>query len=195
MTVLCKVLTNPHCKMQILRLRCCNLSSKACEKLASCVPGNQILRELHLDHNDIGEVGLTRLCQALRHPNCKLQVLSLYNCNLTTSGCLNLASVLCTNQTLKELALGHNEDLGVAGVQFLCQGLLCPSSKIHTLRLDFCGLTEACWEDLCVALKINQALCHLDLSDNEALKMYLKADKWRKLRELKQHNHRTQIQL
>lgn len=59
---------------------------------------------------------------------------SLYNCNLTTSGCLNLASVLCTNQTLKELALGHNEDLGVAGVQFLCQGLLCPSSKIHTLR-------------------------------------------------------------
>ncbi|XP_054825994.1 NACHT, LRR and PYD domains-containing protein 6 [Eublepharis macularius] len=192
-TKLCQALIHPNCKLQILRLRCCNLRSKSCEKIASVVPLNQSLRELHLDHNDIGDAGVAKLCQMLVHPECKLQVLSLNSCSITAVCCADLASVLCSNQTLAELSLAQNDRMGEAGVQLLCESLLHPNCKLETLRLDSCELTEASWEYLCAALRTNQSLRELDLYNNEDLKRYVKAEKYSRIKEVKQQNHRIQI--
>nr|XP_056707961.1 NACHT, LRR and PYD domains-containing protein 6 [Euleptes europaea] len=187
-TKLCQTLIQPTCRLQILR-------SKSCEKLASIIPLNQHLRELHLDHNDIGDVGVAKLCQMLMHPECKLQVLSLDSCGISAVCCADLASVLCTNQTLAELSLGQNDRIGAAGVQLLCEGLLHPNCKVAALRLDSCELTEACWEYLCAALRMNQSLQELDLYNNEDLKRYLEAEKRSRIKEAKQQNHRIKIRL
>ncbi|PKU41150.1 lrr and pyd domains-containing protein 3-like [Limosa lapponica baueri] len=89
----------------------------------------------------------------------------LWCCQLNSSICGDLAAVLGTSQSLRELDLGENE-LGDLGLQLLCEGLKHPSCQLQTLRLLNCKMSGTCYGDLAVALSMNQSLRELDLIDD-----------------------------
>ncbi|XP_070296760.1 ribonuclease inhibitor-like [Salvelinus sp. IW2-2015] len=120
-------LMSPHCKLKILipfnsifshvRLVCCEVTS--CGSLSLALAASQ-LEELHLSCNTLGDMGLKRLSAGLEDPHCQIQKLGrqIMICNLSELSCEPLASVLCSNSTLRELDLRDN-NLGDSGVELL----------------------------------------------------------------------------
>ncbi|XP_074852110.1 NACHT, LRR and PYD domains-containing protein 12-like [Carettochelys insculpta] len=166
-------LTHPNCKVQKLGFLWCGLSYEDYRNLSSILRANRVVTELDLRGNSFrsfsmkpsGE-GLRLLCEGLKHSNCMVQKLVLTNCCISSADCKHLASVLHTNQYLKELDLRGNEQ-GDSGVQLLCEGLKHPDCKLQKLVLSYCSLTEACCKDISDVLSTNQALRELDLERNE----------------------------
>uniref|UniRef100_H2ZT63 Uncharacterized protein n=1 Tax=Latimeria chalumnae TaxID=7897 RepID=H2ZT63_LATCH len=126
-------LRDPNCKLQTLGLGGCDLTAGCCEDLCSVLCTNSSLMELHLNSNDLGDSGVKRLSAGLRDPNCKLQKLVLWGCDLTAGCCEDLSSVLSTNSSLTELDLSSNYNLRDSGVKRLSAGLRDPNCKLQTL--------------------------------------------------------------
>uniref|UniRef100_A0A8C5MNQ3 NACHT domain-containing protein n=1 Tax=Leptobrachium leishanense TaxID=445787 RepID=A0A8C5MNQ3_9ANUR len=97
---------------------------------------------------------------ALEHNICGLQ-----GCGLTSSHCKHLCSFIITNRSLITLDLSGN-DLQDSGVNRLCEGLRQPDCVLQELRLERCGLTSSCCEDLRSVIATNRSLIKLDLSHN-----------------------------
>ncbi|VFV23501.1 lrr and pyd [Lynx pardinus] len=114
-------------------LRKCELEAGACQEIASVLSTNQHLVELDLAGNSLEDLGLRLLCQGLRYPVCRLQILWLKICDLTAAACEDLMSILSVNCSLRELDLSLN-DLGDPGVLLLCEGLRHPQCRLQTLR-------------------------------------------------------------
>ncbi|XP_059574030.1 NACHT, LRR and PYD domains-containing protein 3 [Alligator mississippiensis] len=168
--LLCQALKDPHCKVKRLWLQWCVLTPTCCRDLVAVLSTCPSLTELDLSHNTrVGDGGVQLLCEGLRHPSCKLQTLRLWNCRLTPTCCGALTAVLSTSPSLMELDLSYNGDLGDGGVRLLCEGLRHPSCKLQTLRLQWCGLTDTCCEDLAAALSTSPSLTELDLTHNSGL--------------------------
>nr|AAC39910.1 angiotensin/vasopressin receptor AII/AVP [Homo sapiens] len=79
--------------------------------------------------------GIKLLCEGLLHPDCKLQVLELDNCNLTSHCCWDLSTLLTSSQSLRKLSLGNN-DLGDLGVMMFCEVLKQQSCLLQNLGLS-----------------------------------------------------------
>ncbi|CAI5763101.1 NACHT, LRR and PYD domains-containing protein 3-like isoform X1 [Podarcis lilfordi] len=163
--LLCEGLKQPSCKLQKLRLARCNITAASCEDLSSALAVRQTLTELVVECNELRDPGVKLLCRGLKHPHCKLQLLNLYNCDLTAACCADLASVLSSNQTLTELFLGGNQ-LGDSGVQLLCEGLKHPKCTLQKLCLCSTEITAAGWGEICSALSTNQMLEDIDVWNN-----------------------------
>ncbi|KAM5297565.1 NACHT, LRR and PYD domains-containing protein 4 [Glossophaga mutica] len=71
--LLCKALIRSTCHLQMLGLGACNLTGACCEDLASVLINCRTLRRLALSGNALDHQGVLVLCQALRHPLCRLQ--------------------------------------------------------------------------------------------------------------------------
>uniref|UniRef100_A0A4W3HX27 NACHT domain-containing protein n=1 Tax=Callorhinchus milii TaxID=7868 RepID=A0A4W3HX27_CALMI len=85
----------------ISRLEDNKLTADCTEELASALKTNRSLTELHLSHNNVGDSGVKRLCEALRNPE-------LW-CNNLSDGCTNdLVSALSTSRSLRKLFLEYN---------------------------------------------------------------------------------------
>ncbi|KAM8788776.1 NACHT, LRR and PYD domains-containing protein 4 [Rhynchonycteris naso] len=73
--LLCQALLHPRCHLENLGLGACKLTSACCEDLASVLVGSPTLRTLNLSRNTLDRDGVVVLCEALRHPECRLQML------------------------------------------------------------------------------------------------------------------------
>ncbi|XP_036032392.1 NACHT, LRR and PYD domains-containing protein 12 [Onychomys torridus] len=164
--LLCQGLRHANCKIQNLRLKRCQVSGSACQDLAAALTANRNLIRLDLSGNSIGVPGLELLCEGLRHPRCRLQMIQLRKCLLEATAGGAIASVLSNNSHLVELDLTGNplEDLGL---KLLCQGLRHPVCRLRTLWLKICHLGQAACEDLASSLSMNQSLMELDLGLND----------------------------
>ncbi|KAM4706506.1 NACHT, LRR and PYD domains-containing protein 3-like [Discoglossus pictus] len=111
----------------------CNLTSSCCEALQDVITTNRSLITLALSGNKVGDSGVKRLCDGLRHPDCALKELRLYRCNLTSSCCEAFQGVITTNRSLITLALSGNK-LGDSVVKHLCDGLRHPDCALKELR-------------------------------------------------------------
>ncbi|KAK3508205.1 hypothetical protein QTP70_017467 [Hemibagrus guttatus] len=81
-------LKNPHCTLEILRMRSCSITDEGCVALASALRSNSSshLRELNLYGNNPGESGVKLLSDLLKDPLCKLETLHINYKKLTRSG-------------------------------------------------------------------------------------------------------------
>ncbi|XP_074921139.1 NACHT, LRR and PYD domains-containing protein 3-like isoform X2 [Chelonoidis abingdonii] len=165
--LLCQVLKDPNCKLKKLEVQYCCITGAACGDLAAVLRTNQSLTELNLNGNPLGDSGVQRLCEGLKHPSCKLQRLWLEACHLKDTCGRDLAAVLRTKQSLTELEMCRNYDLRETAVQQLCEGLRHPNCKLQRLILNSCKLTDACCGALSSVLSTSQTLTELVLGRNE----------------------------
>nr|XP_055053434.1 NACHT, LRR and PYD domains-containing protein 12-like [Misgurnus anguillicaudatus] len=128
------VLKNPQCKLNKLWLGRCNITAEGCVALSSALRSNSShLRELHLSANKFGDSGVKLICDGLKNPDCKLEILEFYDCDITVEGCVALTSALRSNPShLRELDL-RNNGLGHPGVQPLCDLRDDPHYKLEKL--------------------------------------------------------------
>ncbi|XP_078058257.1 NACHT, LRR and PYD domains-containing protein 3-like, partial [Mustelus asterias] len=103
--LLSAALRNPECKIQKLDLYGNDLTDSCAEDLASALSTNRSLIDLYLGVNKLGDSGVKLLSVALRNPDCKIQKLHLVKNTLTDSCAEDLASALCTKQSLRILNL------------------------------------------------------------------------------------------
>ncbi|KAL6483791.1 hypothetical protein MHYP_G00086630 [Metynnis hypsauchen] len=160
-------LLNPHCKLETLSLNRCNLTKKSCGVLASILSSNTSrLKELDLSYNELNS-GMKQLSAGLDNSQCKLERLSLYNCNLDEEDCTALISALKLNPLhLRELNLGLNKP-GDTGVEQLSALLEDQNCKLEKLKLFNCSINKEGCTALVSALNSNPShLTELDLTWN-----------------------------
>ncbi|XP_054444129.1 NACHT, LRR and PYD domains-containing protein 2 [Pteronotus mesoamericanus] len=155
----------PKCFLQRLSLENCHFTGAYCKELSSALIVNQRLTHLCLAKNDLGDGGVKLLCEGLSYPDCQLQTLVLYYCNITCDGCINLSMLLQQNSSLTHLDLGLNH-IGVTGLKFLCEALKKPLCNLRCLWLWGCAITAFSCANLSSALSSNQNLVTLDLGQN-----------------------------
>ncbi|XP_073729791.1 ribonuclease inhibitor-like [Misgurnus anguillicaudatus] len=158
---LAALLRDKHCKLKKIQLCECSIKVKQCEILTAALRSNpSYLRELSLSNNKIKN-GVKHIGDLLKDPNCKLENLELRNCSLIDEDYSSLIS-----SSLKRLYLSGNE-LGDAGVKNLCVLLRSSETKLETLELCGCSITEKQCADLSAALRSNLSyLRELNLSGN-----------------------------
>ncbi|XP_039615814.1 NACHT, LRR and PYD domains-containing protein 12-like isoform X2 [Polypterus senegalus] len=167
--LLCEGLRNANCKLETLELSSCGLTSKCCKALSSALSAEHShLTGLRLDKNKLKDSGVHLLNEGLRNPNCRLKILGLDSCGLTSGNCEALALVLSSGcSQLTVLELGDNQ-LKDSGVRLLCEGLSIKNCKLERLRLKACGLTSGCCQALSFALSFEHShLFDVWLNDNK----------------------------
>ncbi|XP_053533058.1 NACHT, LRR and PYD domains-containing protein 3 [Ictalurus punctatus] len=131
-------LKNPHCTLEILRLSKCRVTCKGFAALASALRSNSSsqLRELYLNNNNPGELGVKLLSVLLMDSHCTLEKLELSSCNITRDDCVALASALRSNSSsqLRELNLTGNNP-GELGVKLLSDLKKSPHWKLEKLDI------------------------------------------------------------
>ncbi|XP_070712057.1 ribonuclease inhibitor-like [Pempheris klunzingeri] len=154
------------CSLETLRLCDCGITGKP---LASALSFNlSHLKNLDLSRNRCGGPAAAQLCDFLRHPECQLEKLCLFNSKLQKECAAALASALASNPShMRELDLGGNI-LGDDGVMEIAGLLKDPNCKVTTLRLAGCRFTERGCAALASSLRSNPAhLRVLDLARND----------------------------
>ncbi|XP_031798394.1 ribonuclease inhibitor isoform X2 [Sarcophilus harrisii] len=150
----------------IIRLDDCGLTDAMCAKISSVLQDNLSLTELSLANNELRDSGVQMVLSSLQTPTCKIQKLSLQNCNITGASCKMIPALLRTKSTLTDLQLSDNH-LGDEGVKLLCEGLMDPKCNLQRLELEYCEFTAASCEALSSVLKTKNSLQELTLNNNE----------------------------
>ncbi|XP_073700442.1 uncharacterized protein [Garra rufa] len=161
------LLQDPNCQLKTLRFLG-PAADEACQYVTKIVGKNPLLlRELDLNQNELGDSGFENLSDLLMNPHLKLEKLNLNDCDLTDRSCSALATVLCSDNSLKELNMNNN-NLNDSGVKLLCTGLENVKCELEILRLSDCGITEEGYKALASVLRSNPShIIELDLTGND----------------------------
>ncbi|CAM4423557.1 unnamed protein product [Leuciscus chuanchicus] len=140
------------------------LSLAQCSTLANMIlMSEKVMDEFDLKNITSSQEGRRRLLPALR--NCRKALLRA--CNLTDQLCEDVASILQSSNSLRELDLSNN-DLQDSKLKLLCAGLKSPNCQLNILRLAACNLTDQHCEVVALVLQSsNSPLRELDLSNND----------------------------
>ncbi|XP_078528654.1 NACHT, LRR and PYD domains-containing protein 12-like [Lissotriton helveticus] len=161
-TLLWEALKHPDTWLKKIR---CGITGASCAALAAALRFNRSLLDLDLSYNLLGAAAATRICDALKHSDTRLQKINLNGCSITGASCAALAAVLRSNRSLLNLDLSQN-DLGDAGATLLWDALKHPDTRLQRIRLRSCGITGASCAALAAVLRSNRSLLELDLSFN-----------------------------
>ncbi|XP_044116085.1 NACHT, LRR and PYD domains-containing protein 13-like [Neovison vison] len=149
-----------------LSLEKCQLSAAVYRGLASCLTSTQRTTRLCLGFNPLQDDGVRLLCSSLTHPECALERLVLWFCQLRAPSCKYLSDALLENKSLTHLNLRRNS-LGDEGVKLLCEALSRPDCRLQNLDLSGCSLTAGSCQELANALRHNHNMKILDLGSND----------------------------
>ena len=148
---ICASLEKDSCFITELKLPLCQLNNECADFIRG--PLCKTLTSLSLFFSRITDSGVVTLCEALKHPSCKVTTLHLSGNKITDAGVASLCEELkqpsCKVTTLH---LSGNQITGV-GVASLCEALKQPSCKVTTLHLACNQITDAGVVSLCEALK------------------------------------------
>ncbi|KAM6924851.1 NACHT, LRR and PYD domains-containing protein 3 [Xenentodon cancila] len=163
----CKALQRPVCKLQSLILFDNEVTGACCSSLKEAFMSEHFsLSELSLAVNDLGQEGGLLLCQGLNRRGCPIEILDLTRCKLTAAVYKELGSLLKNGTCrLKSLTVGINE-VGDQGVKHLWDAVAHPSCLLEKLDVEMTGLTDACIDDLCAAIRASKTLKNLELRNN-----------------------------
>nr|XP_055048288.1 NLR family CARD domain-containing protein 3-like [Misgurnus anguillicaudatus] len=158
----------------------CNLKIDSCKIVASALQSsNSHVRDLDLSNNDLQDLGVKLISDALKNPECKLHTLRLSGCMVTDEGCCYLASALSSNPSshLRELDLSYNHPQH-SGCQMLSQRLSDTKSTLKKLDLNHGGhfrITPGLRKYVCdLTLDPNTANIRLILSEGNRKLTYVK---------------------
>ncbi|XP_063295292.1 NACHT, LRR and PYD domains-containing protein 3-like isoform X2 [Pelobates fuscus] len=129
--------------------------------LSYCLMKTKCVHSLSMEKCSLNPKSLRALAPGLH--NCLS--IELRCCDLTSSCCEDLRSVIITSRSLTKLDL-RGTNLQDSGLKSLCEGLMDADCTLQEMRLKRCGLTSSCCEDLRSVIITNRSLIKLDLSDN-----------------------------
>uniref|UniRef100_H3AKZ9 NACHT domain-containing protein n=1 Tax=Latimeria chalumnae TaxID=7897 RepID=H3AKZ9_LATCH len=153
-------------KCKVIRLRQCSISAACCKYLSPVLSTSQLLTELDLRGNFLGDVGVKLLSTGLKDRNCRLEKLGLRKCGITAGCCRELSYIISAKTPLTELHLRYNK-IGDLGVQLLSAGLRDQNCTLQKLDLYKCDLTAGCCKDLSSILTTSPSLTELYLAWNK----------------------------
>ncbi|XP_044132328.1 NACHT, LRR and PYD domains-containing protein 12-like [Bufo gargarizans] len=162
---LMEALSSLTCRIEILELGGNRLPDTSCIQLASGIRNNQSLMILDLSGNRLSGPHFSDLMEALSSPACRIQLLRLGYNHLPDTSCIQLASGIRNNPSLKLLDLSGNL---LSGPHFsdLMEALSSPVCRIKELLLDDNDLEDTSCIQLASGIRNNRSLKILDLSDN-----------------------------
>ncbi|XP_040279082.1 NACHT, LRR and PYD domains-containing protein 3-like [Bufo bufo] len=162
---LMEALSSPACRIEELHLAENDLPEISCLQLASGIRDNQSLKILDLNDNSLSGPHFSILMEVLSSPGCRIEELHLANNDLPDTSCIQLASVIRNNQSLKILVLSGN---CLSGPHFsdLMEALSSPACRIEELDLANNDISDTSCILLASVLMNNQSLKILDLSGN-----------------------------
>ncbi|XP_073403232.1 NACHT, LRR and PYD domains-containing protein 3-like [Dendrobates tinctorius] len=148
-----------------LRLANNNLPDTSCFQLASVIRNNSYLKKLHLTFNSLAGPYFADLMDAMSSPDCRVEELRLDFNNLADSSCIQLASGIRNNRSLKILDLSDNH---LYGPHFsgLTEALSSADCRIEELRLARNNLPDTSSIPLASVVRNNRSLKKLDLTGN-----------------------------
>jgi len=148
-----------------LELFDCRLGPSVCRFLSQSLHNNVPLKTLLLDHNDIGDHGLTLLAEGLRH-NKELQLLSMQYCRIGPAGGVLIGDEIVRHSQVKRLRLRGNRIMA-PGLSAIARNLGKSTTLVELDVADNSIMGERpCVYALCESLRTNQSLEHLDLESN-----------------------------
>ncbi|XP_040267128.1 ribonuclease inhibitor-like isoform X1 [Bufo bufo] len=162
---LMEALSSPACRIETLQLGYNELPDTSCIQLASVIRNNPSLKILDLSYNCLSGPHFSDLMEALSSPACRIETLCLVGNNLPDTSCIQLASVIRNNPSLKILDLSGNS---LSGPHFsdLMKTLSSPTCRIEELLLADNDLPDTSCIQLASEIRNNPSLKILDLSGN-----------------------------
>ncbi|XP_044128418.1 NACHT, LRR and PYD domains-containing protein 9-like [Bufo gargarizans] len=137
-----EALSSPTCRIEALNLYDNRLPDTSCIQLASVIRNNPSLKVLNLYGNRLSGPHFSDLMEALSSPAGRIEELLLGNNDLPDTSCIQLASVIRNNPSLKILVLSGNR---LSGPHFshLMEALSSPACRIEELHMLGNGLPGA----------------------------------------------------